>query len=82
MDKSECVSLSTSLHDSFQLFVFCGIAKVDTIADVLSDAAGEENGLLLHKCKLLLVVPRIVQVFDLLTREKQLAFNRVIEALN
>jgi len=81
-DESQCVGLSASLYQLLLFLCLCRIAEVNSVAYVLSDTAREKNWLLLDKGQLLLMVPRVVQVLDLLSAEEQLAFNWIIEALN
>ena len=81
MDEIVGVSLATSVvHQSLNLLVI-HIVKLKAVGDVLTDAAREQHGLLLHDGDLV-VVPLRVQLLDVASVEQNLSPSGVVEALN
>lgn len=66
----------------FRDLLISRITKVDTVEDVVFDAAREENRLLLHKCNLGLMVPLVVKILDIHASERQFTLGRIVESLD
>ena len=81
-DESQCIGLPACLTQPLRDFGFGGVTKVHTVQYVVLDTAREENGLLLHQRYLRLVIPLVVELLDVLSREEEPAIDRVVEALN
>lgn len=82
LDERKAVRHATSFAKTLLDFLLAGTFKVYTIKDVVSDTAREENRLLLHECNLCLVIPRVVQFFQVFARKEHLAVCRIVEALD
>ena len=76
-----CVRLVASIVDhGFNLRIRL-VIELEAVGDILADRAGEEHGLLLHDCDLL-VEPLGVKLLDVASVEEDLALLWVIEALH
>lgn len=64
LDKAQAVGHAAGFSQSLHDLIFAGTLKVDTVQDVVLDAAGEEDWLLLDESQLLLMVPCVVQVLQ------------------
>lgn len=80
--KAKGAGLSTSFaHPLSDLFFTC-ISEIDSVDKIFFNTAWKKCWLLLDQSDLRLVVPLIVEIFDVLTREKETSFIGVIEPLN
>lgn len=82
LDEGKCIGLPACLTQPLRDFGFGGVPEVHTIQYVVLDTAREEDGLLLHQRYLRLVIPLVVELLDVLSREEEPAIDRVVEALN
>ena len=81
LNEGQCVSLTTGLLEP-GLDLRLGEARdIDAVEDVVTDAAGEQDWLLLDKSDLLLMVPRVVQVLQIIAREQETSLKWIIETL-
>ena len=64
LDKAKAVSHAAGLSQPLHNLILAGALKVDTVQDVVLDAAGEEDWLLLDESQLFLMIPCVVQVLQ------------------
>ena len=64
LDEREAVGHAAGVTEALRDLGLAGALEVNTVEDVVPDAAREENRFLLHKRDLLLMVPLVVQVFQ------------------
>jgi len=82
LDKGVDIGLLATLIDSRLDLLFGEVTEVNTVHDVCFDAAREENRLLRHDSNLFLMVPSVVQRFDVVSVVADRALGRVVEPLN
>ena len=82
LDEVQAVRHSAGLANALHNLILAQPAEVDSVADIVANRAREEDRFLLHESDLLLVVPSVVQVFQVAAREENLAVCGVVEALN
>ena len=76
-----CVRRLASIIDHGLNLCVSLVIKLEAVGDILADGSGEEHGLLLHNCDLL-VEPLRVKLLDVASVEEDLALLWVIEALH
>jgi len=81
VDEVVSVGLATSIvHKCFDLIIVHAV-QVETVSDVLTDCAREQDWLLLHNSDLI-VVPLGVEIAHIFTVEEDAAFLRVVKSLD
>ena len=80
--ESANVRLLARCFKPFLYFFFTKIGKVSTVHDVFSYGAAEENRFLLHDGQLLLVVPFVVNLFEISLIVKQFSLDWIIESFD
>ena len=81
-NKGECICLTAGFIDQNLKICLRKPCLVDAIHDVFSNGTRKENGLLLDKSNLLLVIPLVVQLFDVFSLVAKPAGKWIIETFN
>ena len=80
-DETKGICLLASLPESRGFLLLACISKVNSVEDIVLYTDREQNGLLLNKCNLFLVIPPVVYFFDVLATKEYLTIAGIIEAL-
>lgn len=80
--ESENICLSTSKVESVLLLLLTETGHISAIENVLTNRAWEESRFLLHNRNLSLMVPLVVNLFEVYIIVQNFSFIRVIEPLN
>ena len=82
LNEGQSVRLPAGFAQPFLDLLFRTSGKVNSVANVLSNALREEDGFLLDESELVLVVPLGVKVLQIASRKEQSTISWVVEALD